>query len=240
MMVLDSFCSTVPPKMVPTFAKKETAKEVENAITTMRVANDSMKKATMHQLYREFNTTFNDGETVVNYTLCLSCMVAHLTMLCEEVKDTKVIAKMLLSWPHHNKHITIEIKTILEVSTMCVAELTRRLKEVEVAFEEALMSLQQDGKLLLTEEEWYARRKKHEWEKCTSGSARRDRIGKGWWRGHVHDGSSLGESLNKPIGIECRCCSNMGHWVLQQHGTLGTWVLLEAQDGGDIHHARRC
>jgi hypothetical protein len=40
---------------------------------------------------------------------------------------------------------------------MSIADLTRRLKE---AFEEKLTSLQQDGKLYLTEEEWDARRKK--------------------------------------------------------------------------------
>jgi hypothetical protein len=47
---------------------------------------------------------------------------------------------------------------------MSVADLTGRLKEAEEAFEEALTSLQQDGKLYLTEEEWDARRKKREAE----------------------------------------------------------------------------
>jgi hypothetical protein len=57
--------------------------------------------------------------------------------------------------------MTIAIKTLLDVSTMSIADLTRRLKE---AFEEKLTSLQQDGKLYLTEEEWDARRKKREAE----------------------------------------------------------------------------
>jgi hypothetical protein len=47
---------------------------------------------------------------------------------------------------------------------MSVADLTGRLKEAEEAFEEALTSLQQDGKLYLTEEEWDAWRKKSEAE----------------------------------------------------------------------------
>jgi hypothetical protein len=29
-------------------------------------------------------------------------------------------------------------------------------------------------------------------------------MGKGWLHGRGHDGSSLGGSLNKPTGIECR------------------------------------
>jgi hypothetical protein len=44
------------------------------------------------------------------------------------------------------------IKTLLDVLTMSVVDLTGQLKEAEEAFEEAPTSLQQDGKLYLTEE----------------------------------------------------------------------------------------
>jgi hypothetical protein len=47
----------------------------------------------------------------------------------------------------------ITIKTLLDVSTLSVADLTGRLKEAEEAFEEVMTLLQQDGKLYLTEEE---------------------------------------------------------------------------------------
>jgi hypothetical protein len=46
MMVLDALCGAVPPEMVPTIAKKETAKEAWDAIVTMRVGDDRVKKAT--------------------------------------------------------------------------------------------------------------------------------------------------------------------------------------------------
>jgi ABC-type uncharacterized transport system permease subunit len=69
-------------------------------------------------------------------------MAAHLTTLGEEVKDGEIIAKMLRSLSPHFKHITIAIKTLLDVSTMSVADLTWQLKEVEEAFEEAPTSLQ--------------------------------------------------------------------------------------------------
>jgi hypothetical protein len=120
---------------------------------TVRVGDDRMKKATVKQLRRKFDlATFNDGETVEDYSLRLRGMVVHLAMLCEEVKDDDIITKMLQSLLPCFKQITIVIKTLLDVSTMSVAKLTGRLKEAEVAFEEASMSLQQDGKLYLTEE----------------------------------------------------------------------------------------
>jgi hypothetical protein len=68
-------------------------------------------------------------------------MATHLATLGEEVKDNEIIAKMLRSLPPRFKQITIVIKTLLDVSTMSVADMTGRLKEAEEAFEEASTSL---------------------------------------------------------------------------------------------------
>jgi hypothetical protein len=62
---------------------------------------------------------------------------------------------------------------------MSVADLTGWLKLVEEAFEEASTSLQQDGKLYLTKEEWNAWTKKHEGQNHSTGGA-----GKGSRSGH--------------------------------------------------------
>jgi hypothetical protein len=61
-------------------------------------------------------------------------MAAQLTTLVKEVKDGEIIAKMLRSLSPRFKQITILIKTLLDVSTMSVANLTGRLKEAEEAF----------------------------------------------------------------------------------------------------------
>jgi hypothetical protein len=45
-MVLDALCGVVPPEMVLIITKKEMAKEVWDAIATMRVSDNFMKKAT--------------------------------------------------------------------------------------------------------------------------------------------------------------------------------------------------
>jgi hypothetical protein len=63
---------------------------------TMRVGDDRVKKKTTQQLHRKFDlTTFDDGETIEDYTLRLSGMAAHLTTLGEEVKDGEIVTKML-------------------------------------------------------------------------------------------------------------------------------------------------
>jgi hypothetical protein len=216
MVALDALCGAIPPEMMPMIAKKEMAKEAWDAIASMRVGDDRMKKATTQQLYRKFDlATFDDGETVEDYALCLSSMVAHLTTLGEEVKDGEIIVKMLRFLPPRFKQITIVIKTLLDVTAMSVADLTGRLKEVEEAFEEAPTSLQQDRKLYLTEEEWDARRKKREAENHSGSGARGGGAGKdrGCSRCRGHGGSSSSGSSSKPTGDECRHYDKMGHWT---------------------------
>jgi hypothetical protein len=140
MMALDALCSAVPPKMVLTITKKEKAKEAWDAIATMRVGDDRVKKAMAQQLRQKFDlTTFDDGETIKDYVLRLSSI---LTTLGKEVKDSEIIMKMLRSLLPHFKQIMIAFKTLLAMSTMSVADLTGRLKEAEEAFEEAPTSLQ--------------------------------------------------------------------------------------------------
>jgi hypothetical protein len=113
-------------------AKKETAKEAWDAIMTMRVSDDHVKKVTSQQLRRKFDLTmFDDGATIEDYALCLSGMAAHLAMLSEEVKDDEIVAKMIRPLSPRFKQITIAIKTLLDVSTMSVANLTGQLNEAK-------------------------------------------------------------------------------------------------------------
>ena len=52
MMALDALCGAVPPEMVPSITKMEMAKEAWDAIATMRVGSDRVKKSTTQQLRR--------------------------------------------------------------------------------------------------------------------------------------------------------------------------------------------
>jgi DNA-directed RNA polymerase specialized sigma24 family protein len=91
---------------------------------TMRVSNDHVKKATAQQLRQKFDlATFDDGKTVEDYAPRFSGMATHLTTLSEEVKDDEIIVKMLRSLPPRFKQIMIMIKTLLDMSTMSIADL---------------------------------------------------------------------------------------------------------------------
>jgi hypothetical protein len=116
--------------------------------------------------------TCGDKETVEDYALCLNILVAHLTTMGKVVKETQIVEKMLHGLPSWLKHITISIKTLLDVSTMCVADLTGHLKEAEEAFKEPPDTIQHEGKLYLMDEEWYAWCKKRKAVNGLDGGSR--------------------------------------------------------------------
>ena len=87
-----------------------------------------------------------------DYALRLNGMVANLTTLGEVVEETKIVEKMLRIVPSRFKQIVLAIRTLLDTSTLIVADLTGRLKATEESFE-LPPSMQHDGKLYLTEEE---------------------------------------------------------------------------------------
>ncbi|CAA6674154.1 unnamed protein product [Spirodela intermedia] len=212
MQALDALCSAVPPEMWPVIADKETAKEAWEAIATMRIGDDRVKKT---------SATFKEGESVEDYALRLNSMASTLTTLGDKVEETQVVEKIIRSVPQRFRQIMVAITMLLDVSTLTVADLTGRLKAAEDAFEKPPSAMHHDGKLYLTEEEWDARRRKRDAEKTGGGGSssvtHRGGHGPGRGRGRGSDkGSSSGGltgNSGRPSGDECRRCGKLGHWA---------------------------
>jgi hypothetical protein len=169
-----------------------------------------VRKSTPQQLRRKFDlATCGDGEIVEDYALCLNSLIAHLTTLGEEVKESHVVEKMLRTLLPWFKQITIAIKTILDVSSMGVADLTGQLKEVEEAFEEPPPTLQHEGKLYLTEEEWELRKG---WREAENQGAAGSNDGGGHNGGGRGRGNGTGGRGPKKTN-ECRRCGKLGQWA---------------------------
>ncbi|CAA6674417.1 unnamed protein product [Spirodela intermedia] len=220
---LEALCSAVPPEMWPVIANKETAKEAWEAIATMRIGDDRVKKTSAQNLRRQFDSaTFKEGESVEDYALRLNSMASTLTTLGDKVEETQVVEKIIRSVPQRFRQIVVAITMLLDVSTLTVADLTGRLKAAEDAFEEPPSAMHHDGKLYLTEEEWDARRRKRDAEKTGGGGSssvthrgRHGARGRGRGRGSDKGSSSGGLTGNsgRPSGDECRRCGKLGHWA---------------------------
>ena len=215
MQALDALYNAVPPEMWPIIADKETAKEAWEAIATMRIADDCVKKTLAQNLQRQFDsTTFKDGESIEDYALRLNSMASTLTTLGDKVGESQVVEKIIRSVPQRFKQIVVAITTLLDVLTLPVADLTGRLKAAEDAFQPPPSVMHHDGKLYLTEEEWDARRKKHDVEKTIDGGSGNTTHRGRRKRGHRRSHSNIkGSSSSRPSGDDCRKCGKLGHWA---------------------------
>jgi hypothetical protein len=156
-MALDELFIAVPQEMIPLIMKMETVKEAWDAIAAMRVGDDRVRRATAQQIWQMFHMAmYNEGEMVEDYALHLYSLAVHLATLGEGVKEGQIMEKMLYTLMSQFIQISISIKTLLDVSKMSMADLTRRLKEAEEALKEPPTSMQHEDKLYLMEEEWDA------------------------------------------------------------------------------------
>jgi hypothetical protein len=147
MMALDVLASAVPPKMVSTIANEETTKEAWDAIKTMCVDDVRVRNLTAQHLRRQFDlTTSREDENIDDYSLRLSSMVAQLATLGVMLDEPTVVGKFLRSVPTRFKQIVVAIQTLLDVSTLTLAEVTGWLKAAEEELEAPLSSVHHNGK----------------------------------------------------------------------------------------------
>jgi hypothetical protein len=101
--------------------------------------------------------TSHEDENIEDYSMRLSGMVAQLATLGVTLDEPTVVGKFLRSVPVRFKQIVVAIQTLLDVSTLTLAEATGRLKVAEEELEALPPSVHHNGKLYLTEEAWEAK-----------------------------------------------------------------------------------
>jgi hypothetical protein len=87
------------------------------------------------------------GEKVDDFVLCLSNLVINLEELGEEMEEHRVVEKLLRSVPPRFDHLVMSIETLLDISSLSLEEVTRRLKAQEDRMDRA-DSNRDSGKLL--------------------------------------------------------------------------------------------
>ncbi|KAE8792247.1 hypothetical protein D1007_33249 [Hordeum vulgare] len=158
-LVLEAILRGVPSKMAPTLAVKATAKEAWDTVKTMRLGVARVREAKLATLSRQYNDIrFADDETVDDFAMRISNMVAHMVQLGETMAEKRIIRKFLSVIPKRYSQIALSTETLVDLDTLSVEELTGRLKAAQERYE-----LEQTeagvGHLLLTEEELNARLK---------------------------------------------------------------------------------
>jgi hypothetical protein len=148
----------------------------------------------------------------------LSGMAQHLAMLGEPLEEPKLVAKFLRSVPRRYMQIVLLIQTLLDISTLTLANVMGRLKAAEQKMKGPPPMVNHNGKLYLTEEAWVEK-----WKLCDSdkqfGGGPGGRGG-GWHdRGGGHgNGEDRGTNESSSTGTtklaqnQCKKCFKFGHW----------------------------
>ncbi|CAN6381799.1 unnamed protein product [Urochloa humidicola] len=205
----------VPSEMKVELAVKKSVKEAWEAVKKMRVGDDRVKSVSVQRLVKEFeNVAFRDGESVDDFAMRINGLVASLRELGEAMEDSHVVKKILRVVPKKFKLVAVAIEMFTDFNTTSAEEVVGRPCVAEdVDVDEAVDGIANSiGRLLLTEEQWEARRRR--------GKARTH--GGGGDKGGVRDeddGSSSvhsdSSSQRKFKGTKGKCynCGVHGHFA---------------------------
>ncbi|CAN6210610.1 unnamed protein product [Urochloa humidicola] len=179
-MALDAITSAVPPEMVASLAAKDSALEAWNAVKERQIGSDQVQRTEAHRLLREFeNMKFNSGEGVDDYTTRLQNIVAALEIVGETITPRRVVEKLLRTVPGSLRQVAVAIQVSANPAMLTLEDASGRLRAAQdaEAEDDGAPSPGIDGKLLLTMEQWEARRRERREKERTRGGNGREKKG---------------------------------------------------------------
>jgi hypothetical protein len=208
----------VPKEMKAGLAQKKSAKEAWDAVEKRCASDDRMKDASIQRLMKQFEAVaFRDGESVADFAMRINGLVTSLRELGEELPDSRVVKKVLRVVPKKLRQVAVTIEMFGDLNTMSMEELVGRLQLAEDAeVEEQEATKGHTEQLLLTKEQWEARRHQRGKEHTHNGGVRRGGSKKGDGRDgereYDDDGTSTcsGRSRSRYRG-KCFECGERGH-----------------------------
>nr|XP_045084396.1 uncharacterized protein LOC123493968 [Aegilops tauschii subsp. strangulata] len=213
------------------FKKSELAKE-RSRVNKL----NAVKKEHFHRLGPELFQLFKDRESIVDFGLRLSALVADLELYSDPVTEHKAVQKFLRVVPRRYRTMAMAIESLIDLKTMSIEELVGRLSACEDHYDLDDGS-QSTGRLLLTHEEWLAR------EKLGGGGGSSTGGGGGGGKNKSpakpkSQGGGKGALGNAGAGGSCRSCGKKkkgkchhcgipGHWKKE----CRTWLRKQEQKG---------
>jgi hypothetical protein len=207
---------SVPPEMLASLSTKRTAQSAWEAIRSRRVGIQRVREANAKQLRRDFgDIRFREGETIDNFSLRITGLANSINVLGGSVSEAEIVKKMLQVVPEHLEQVVISIETLLDVDAMTVEEVTGRLRNVEQRKKSA-STVDNQGRLLLTQEEWLAWLKIRENSGNIGGSSGGNggtKLNQARPRQRTKDGPPRKNTTTEPRPGRCRTCGVKGHWA---------------------------
>jgi hypothetical protein len=128
---------SIPKDMWGTLGAKKTVKEAWETVKSMRVGADRVKEISAQNLLREFeNIGFKEGETVEDFGMRITNLVATLKSLGETIPDPQVVKKFMRVLPSHFSQVVVSIEMFCDMKELTVEDLVGWLRAAEEQVEE--------------------------------------------------------------------------------------------------------
>jgi len=213
---------SVPKEMWGTLGVKKTVKEAWETVQVMRIGADRVKEVTAQNLLTEFeNIKFKEGESVEDFGMRITNLVANLRSLGENVEDSRVVKKFLRVAPSRFSQVIVSIEMFCDVKNLSVDDLMGRLRVAEERMEEKVEQItDKAGWLLLAEEDWLEKHRHRFHSNQKEGGSSGGSQGKGKAPSRV-DASGSAKTGTVKLTSEgtprrkgrCRNCGIYGHWA---------------------------
>jgi hypothetical protein len=189
----------------------------------MRVGADRVKEVNVQKLLKEFeNIEFKEGETVEDFGMRITNLVANIKSLGESIDDARVVKKFLRVVPPRFNQVAVSIEMFCDMKTVSVEDLVGRLRAAEDRLEDKVENItDKAGRLLLAEDEWMEKHK-HRFQENSQKDA--SSSGNYHWKAkapHRSEGGSTGNTGKVKLTSQgtprrkgrCRNCGIYGHWA---------------------------
>ena len=158
---MSALLRSVPKEMWQTLGGKKTVKEAWEAVKTMRLGSDHVKDVNAQRLSKEFeNLQFKEGETIDDFGMRITNLVADLKALSETIDDIKVIKKFLCVVLPRYTSVVVSIDMFCDLKKLTVEELIGRLRAAKERLDDKVEQVtDKAGRLLLADEDWLEKHK---------------------------------------------------------------------------------
>lgn len=185
----------------------------------MRLGADRVKEVNTQRLLKEFvNIAFKEGESIEEFGMRITNLVANLMTMGETVEDARIVKKFLHMVPSRFNPLVVSIEMFCDVKKMMVDELLGHLCAAEDWLNDKVEQIvDKTGRLLLAEEEWLEKHKLQFHSGPKEGGGGGSSGGQSMGKAAVHsdDGDSAAVKLTSEGTPRrkgrCRNCGIYGH-----------------------------
>ncbi|XP_074373663.1 uncharacterized protein LOC141714011 [Apium graveolens] len=155
-LALAAIYQSIPEDVLLSIEEKKNAKDTWEAIKTLCLGADKAKKARIQTLKVDFETlSMKETEPLDDFYSKLNSLVTNIRALGETEEEVQVVKKVLREAPSRFLQIASAIEQFGDIETMYVEEVIGSLKAHEERTRGQVDN--NEGKLLLTEDEWKKR-----------------------------------------------------------------------------------